>query len=112
MDITIILKVILYALFLLAAKYFVPWMKAQKTNSDMMVIMSVAKQVVSAANELGLVNEIEDKATYAWEQAVAILNEKKVSFNEDELKMYIKSAVTQLRTEIEGTDAQKTKEQG
>lgn len=112
MDITIILKVILYALCLLAAKYFVPWLKTQKTNSDMAVIMSVAKQVVSAANELGLVDEIEDKASYAWEQAVKVLNEKKISFNEEELKMYIKSAVTQLRVEIEGTDAQKNEKQG
>lgn len=107
MDITIFLEIIVFAVFLLVMKYFVPWLKAMKAEEDMRLIMEVVKQAVTAANELHLINELNDKATYAWTRAVASLKAKNITFDEEELKMYIKAAVTQLRIEVDGTNAQK-----
>lgn len=104
-DITVVLEIIISIVFILASKYIIPWLNAKKQDQNLKNILQIVEQVVKAANELGITGEIEDKAAYAWDEAIKILNKKGIKFNEDELKMFIKAAVTNLRVEIEDTDA-------
>ena len=104
-DITVVLEIIISIVFILASKYIIPWLNAKKQDQNLKNILQIVEQVVKAANELGITGEIEDKAAYAWDEAIKILNKKGINFNEDELKMFIKAAVTNLRVEIENTDA-------
>lgn len=104
-DATIIMELIALIVMFFAYKYGVPFVKD--------ILMSRwAYIIVAAANEMHLVDELENKWDYAMKAMKAKLAKYKITFNEEEVTAYLKAAVTKLRTEIEGTDAQKIKEQG
>lgn len=77
-------------------------------------IIEIVEAVVAATNELAITGELvkygKSKADYAMEQTKTLLAKNKITFNEDELLVFIKSAVTRLRIEVSGTDAEKTVE--
>ena len=78
-------------------------------------IAKIAYTVVSAANELEITGELvkmgKSKAQYALDMAKAELNAKGITFDEDELISKIKAAVTELRINISGTDAEAKKDE-
>ena len=99
-DITWIFELIIICIIFFSKKYWIPVLKGT-------VILRMAKTFVSAANELYITEEITDKAQYAWDEMVEFLNKYKITFDEKEVKAYIKQAVTELRVNISNTDAEK-----
>lgn len=103
MDITWVIELILIIATYFAYKYGAPILKD--------ILMSKwAYVIVAAANEKNLVGELEDKWTFALMAMKAKLKKYKITFDEDEVTEYLKAAVTTLRVDIEGTDAQKVEE--
>ena len=100
MDFTWLIELLLIIIVFFSKKYWIPMLKGT-------VILRMAKTFVSAANELYITKEIDDKAQYVWDEMIEFLNKYKITFDEKEVKAYIKRAVTELRVDIEGTDAEK-----
>lgn len=105
MDITNIVKAVITLLIALITTFVIPWIDAKKKNEKVQTAIEIAKQVVSAAQELQITGELEQvgltKAEYAWAEAKEALSKKGIVIDDDELKAYIKSAVTELRKEVE-----------
>jgi len=100
MDITWLIELLLIIIIFFSKKYWIPLLKGT-------VILRMARTFVSSANELYITKEIEDKAQYVWDEMVKFLNKYKITFDETEVKAYIKRAVTELRVDITNTDAEK-----
>lgn len=101
-DITIVMDLVVIIVAFFAYKYGLPIIKD--------ILMSKwAYIIVAAANELHLVEELDDRWDYAMKTMKAKLEKYKITFDEAEVTAYLKAAVTKLRTDIEGTDAQKTR---
>ena len=100
MDITWIFELLIICIVFFSKKYWIPMLKGT-------VILRVARMLVSAANELYITEEITDKAKWVWDEMVAFLNKYKITFDEKEVKAYIKHAVTELRVDIKNTSAEK-----
>lgn len=105
MDITIIIEIALMfvgCVGLIVMKKFVGVDKIQR-------IMTIVEAVVAAANELDITGDLAKlgttKADYALSRAKVLLAKNNITFNETELLVFIKSAVTKLRIEVAGTDA-------
>lgn len=96
---TIIELCIVIAMFFIY-KYFVPMLQDS-------TLKKFAQIAVAAANEKHLVNEITDKWNYALSVMESKLKKYHIKYDADEVAEYLKAAVTMLRTEISGTDAQK-----
>lgn len=104
MDITWVIELIMIIVAFFAQKYGLPILKD--------ILMSKwAYAIVSAASEMNLVGELENKWDFAMKSMKAKLKKYKITFDEEEITAYLKAAVTTLRVNIEGTDAQKIKEQ-
>ena len=99
MDVTWLIELIVIIIIFFSKKYWIPMLKGT-------VILRMARTFVSAANELYITKEIEDKAQYVWDEMVKFLRKYKITFDEQEVKAYIKQAVTELRVNIEGTNAE------
>ena len=99
MDITWLCELLIICIVFFGKKYWIPIIKGT-------MMLRVAKTCVSAANELHITGVIEDKARYAWDEMVAFLNRYNITFDEKEIEVYIKQAVTQLRIDISNTDAE------
>lgn len=99
MDITWIIELLLIIIIFFSKKYWIPLLKGT-------VILRMARTFVSSANELYITKEIEDKAQYVWDEMIKFLNKYKITFDETEVKAYIKRAVTELRVDITNTDAE------
>jgi uncharacterized protein YxjI len=104
MDVTWIFELLIICIVFFSKKYWIPLLKGS-------VILRVARTLVSAANELHITGEIEDKAQWVWDAMVEFLSKYKITFDEKEVKAYIKRAVTELRVDIKNTSAEKV-EQG
>lgn len=101
-DITIVMDLVVIIVAFFAYKYGLPIIKD--------ILMSKwAYIIVAAANELHLVEELDDRWDYAMKTMKAKLKKYKITFDEAEVTAYLKAAVTKLRTDIDGTDAQKTR---
>ena len=101
-DITIVMDLVVIIVAIFAYKYGLPIIKD--------ILMSKwAYIIVAAANELHLVEELDDRWDYAMKTMKAKLKKYKITFDEAEVTAYLKAAVTKLRTDIDGTDAQKTR---
>ena len=101
-DVSIIIELIMIIILFFAYKYGLPIVKD--------ILMSKwAYIIVSAANEKNLVGELEDKWTWAVKAMKTKLEKYKITFDEEEVIEYLKSAITLLRVNIEGTNAQKIK---
>ena len=101
-DITIVMDLVVIIVAIFAYKYGLPIIKD--------ILMSKwAYIIVAAANELHLVEELDDRWDYAMKTMKAKLKKYKITFDEVEVTAYLKAAVTKLRTDIDGTDAQKTR---
>lgn len=98
-DITWIFELIIICIIFFSKKYWIPLFKGT-------VILRMAKTFASAANELYITKEITDKAQYVWDEMVKFLNKYKITFDEQEVKAYIKQAVTELRVDISNTSAE------
>ena len=102
-DISIIIELIIVIITFFAYKYCLPIIKD--------ILMSKwAYVIVSAANEMHLVEELDDKWSFAVKAMKEKLEKYKITFDEEEVTNYLKSAVTKLRTEISGTNAEKKTE--
>lgn len=105
MDITNIVMAIIGLLCAVITTFVVPWINSKIKNEKVKTAINIAYQVVQAAQELQITGELEKigltKAEYAWSEAKKFLLEKNISIDDDELKSYIKSAVTDLRKEIQ-----------
>lgn len=102
MDITWVVELILIIVSFFGYKYGVPILKD--------ILMSKwAQAIVAAASEMNLVGELENKWDFALKAMKTKLEKYKITFDEDEITEYLKAAITSLRVNIEGTDAQKTK---
>lgn len=99
MDTTWVFELIILIVMFFGKKYWIPLLKGT-------VILRVAKTFVSAANELYITKEIENKADYVWEEMIKFLNKYNITFDENEVKALIKQAVTELRIDISNTDAE------
>ena len=103
MDITGMIELLLVILIFLSKKYWIPMLKGT-------VILRMARTFTSAANELYITKEIEDKAGYVWDEMIKFLNKYNITFNEAEVQAYIKQAVTELRVDIANTTAEQKTE--
>lgn len=105
MDITKIIIALIGLLCTIVTTFVIPWINSKIKNEKVKTAISIATQVVSAAQELKITGELElmglTKAEYAWAEAKKALAEKNISIDDDELKAYIKSAVTELRNKVE-----------
>ena len=85
--------------------FVVPWINSKLKNEKITTVVEIARQVVHAAHELQITNELVelgmDKATYAWTEAKKVLAERGIKVNDDELKAAIKAEVTNLRKDID-----------
>lgn len=105
MDITKIIIALIGLLGTIITTFVIPWINTKLKNEKVKAAVSIAYQVVQAAQELQITGELEQigltKADYAWSEAKKALAEKNISIDDDELKAYIKSAVTELRKEVQ-----------
>ena len=105
MDMTNIVAALIGLLFTIITTFIIPWVNTKIKNERVKTAINVAIQVVQAAQELNITGELEkmglSKAEYAWSEAKKALSAKNISIDDDELKAYIKSAVTELRKQIE-----------
>jgi len=99
-DITLIVQIIV--LFMLY-RYGAPIFK----NA---VVMRLAVQIADAVNELAITKEIEDKAAEAEKMMVEQLKKWHLKIDMIQIKTCLKAAVTNLRINVEGTQAQEIKE--
>ena len=104
MDITWLIELLIIIVVFFSKKYWIPLLKGT-------VILRVARTLTSAANELYITGEITDKAQWVWDEIVDFLKKYKITFDEKEVKAYIKQAVTELRVNITNTDAEKKTEE-
>ena len=109
MDISWIIELIIIIIAFIAYKHGMPLFK------DIMM-SRWAYIIVSAANEKQIVGELEDKWNFALNAMKAQLEKYHITFDEEEVTNYLKAAITKLRTEISGTNAElkkskKSKEQ-
>jgi hypothetical protein len=106
-DITWILQLIVAVISIMAIFVANRYLGADKVRR----IMAIVQTVVEATNELEITGDLvkmgKSKADYALEQVKILLAKNKMTFNEEELLVFIKSAVTRLRIEVSGTDAEK-----
>ncbi len=109
MDITVIIEVILALILATGVLFANKYLGADKVQK----VITIAQAVVAAANELDITGDLvklgKTKAEYALDRAKTLLAKNNITFNEDELLVFIKSAVTQLRVETSGTTAEKAK---
>jgi len=107
MDITVIIEVIFVLILGVGVLFANKYLGADKVQK----VMTIAQAVVAAANELEITGELiklgKTKAEYALERAKTLLAKNNITFDEDELLVFIKSAVTRLRVETSGTTAEK-----
>lgn len=103
-DISTILELIIVVCAFFGWKYVKPIVKD-------MLMSKWAYTIVSAANEKNLIGELEDKWMWAVKSMKAKLEKYKITFDEEEVTQYLKSAITALRVDIDGTNAQKVKEE-
>lgn len=82
----------------LATKYFIPWLKAKFTDSQISVIKTVVQALVQAAEQIYEDNEGEKKKEYVLELAKKELEAKGIKIDIDALSAYIESAVLDLKT--------------
>lgn len=105
MDITKIVVALIGLLCTIITTFIVPWINTKIKNEKVKTAINIAYQVVQAAQELQITGKLEQigltKADYAWSEAKKALANKNISIDDDELKAYIKSAVTDLRKEIQ-----------
>lgn len=105
MDITKIVVALLGVICAIITTFVIPWLNTKLKNEKVKAAVDIAYQVVQAAQELQITGELEQigltKADYAWGEAKKALTEKNISIDDDELKAYIKSAVTELRKEVQ-----------
>lgn len=105
MDITKIVIALIGLLCTIITTFVIPWINSKSKNEKIKTAIEIANQVVRAAQELNIVGELEalglTKAEYAWAEAKKALAQKNIVIDDDELKAYIKSAVTDLRTEVQ-----------
>lgn len=84
--------------------FVIPWVNSKLKNEKLQTVVEIARQVVHAAHELDITNELVelgmDKATYAWTEAKKALSAKGIKIDDDELKAAIKAEVTNLRKDI------------
>lgn len=110
-DITLIIEIVLGVIGLLCAFMGYKFIGKNKIQN----FITIVDAVVAAANELEITGDLVKlgmtKADYALERAKALLEKNNITFNEDELLVFIKSAVTRLRIEVAGTDAEKIEKQ-
>lgn len=111
MDITIIIEIILTLLGMMCLFIANRYLGADKVKR----IVTIVETVVAAANELEITGDLvklgTTKAEYALDKTKAMLAKNHITFNEDELLVFIKSAVTKLRIEVTGTDAEKSEKE-
>lgn len=104
-DMTKIVVALMGLLCTIITTFVVPWIKTQMKNEQVQTAIEIATQVVMAAQELQITHELEamglTKAEYAWAEAKKALAAKNITIDDDELKAYIKAAVTDLRKEVE-----------
>lgn len=98
-DATIIIELLILIAMFFIYRYGSPIFKD-------VIFCKAAQRIVAAANELHITGEIQDKATQAWDQMIAFLKRYKIKFDEEEVKGYLKAAVTALRVEIDKTAAE------
>lgn len=99
-DVSIVIELIMIIVAFFAYKYGLPIIKD--------ILMSKwAYVIVSAANELNIIGELEDKWSFAIKEMKVKLEKYKITFDEEEVTNYLKSAITKLRIEISNTDAEK-----
>lgn len=105
MNITNIVTALIGLLCTIITTFVVPWINTKIKNEKVKTVINITYQIVQAAQELQITGELEQigltKADYAWSEAKKALAEKNISIDDDELKAYIKSAVTELRKEIQ-----------
>ena len=104
-DITKIVIALIGLLSTIISTFVVPWINTKLKNEKVKTAIQIAGQVVKAAQELQITGELEKlgitKAEYAWNEAKNALEKKGIKISDEELTAYIKSAVTELRTQIE-----------
>ena len=104
-DITKIVIALIGLLSTIISTFVVPWINTKLKNEKVKTAIQIAGQVVKAAQELQITGELEKlgitKAEYAWNEAKNALEKKGIKISDEELTAYIKSAVTDLRTQIE-----------
>lgn len=104
-DITKIVIALICLLSTIISTFVVPWINTKLKNEKVKTAIQIAGQVVKAAQELQITGELEKlgitKAEYAWNEAKNALAKKGIKVSDEELTAYIKSAVTELRTQIE-----------
>ena len=104
-DITKIVIALIGLLSTIISTFIVPWINTKLKNEKVKTAIQIAGQVVKAAQELQITGELEkiglSKAEYAWNEAKEALAKKNIKISDEELTAYIKSAVTELRTQVE-----------
>ena len=104
-DITEIVISLIGLLSAVITTFVIPWINTKIKNEKVKTAIEIARQVVSAAQELQITGDLEKlgitKAEYAWDEAKKALAKKGVTISDEELTAYIKSAVTELRTKVE-----------
>lgn len=122
MDITMILDCLIKLGCALIITFIIPWIKEHRDNEKFSnaiqvteEVIKIASSVVYAANELEITGELlalgKTKAEYALEMAEKELADRNIVYDKELLTKEIKAAVTQLRVEIQGTNAQKKNEE-
>lgn len=105
MDITKIVVTLIGLLCTIITTFIIPWLNAKIKNEKVKTAINLIYQVVQAAHELNVTGDLEkigvSKAEYAWAESKKALAKKNISVDDDELRAYIKSAVTDLRKEIQ-----------
>lgn len=110
-DITKILEFVIYIGVVVAMRQIIPIIRAEVASAKAQIgeerynkILKFAKQVVYATRELDITGELlaigKDKVSYSWDMLTKLLEQNGIVCDEEELYVYIKAAVTELRNEL------------
>jgi len=103
-NITPVVEFAIAVAFLAISYFVIPAVKNSSSKAQIATTIQIVDAVVRSARELDITRELEklgkDKVQYAWDQAKAALAARKITISDEELKAYIKAAVTNLRIEI------------
>ena len=100
MEITEIIKAIIYLLLSVASVFLIPWLKGQVGEQKMGEFLKWVDIAVAAAEQLYYSTDGEKKKDYV----LAYLEAKGFAVDEDELNMAIEASVNRLHNELYGAN--------
>ena len=96
-DVTLILEIILVILVAVFGLVLLPRLRKRFGSDAVTFALSVAKDVVYAAQQLFPLDANDEKFSYAFRMLKKLLAKVGLTFDEDELQAFVESAYRQMK---------------